>query len=174
MVSIFKFVDFSNTTLLCVYWNRHQKNFDVCLIFFQELSPLFGESYADIPVISLPQSSNEMANSECYAQYPAKSFGVPSRDPSVSCDGGDGNPLICPTENGAILAGMASCSTAMIPDFYTNIAKLNLREWIDWSIKYYIKWISKCFLTVFSWTLNKWWKRWFCPEVIYIKFEIIF
>ena len=57
----------------------------------------------------------------------------------VKCGGGDGNPLICPNNNGAKLAGIASCSTGTKPDFYTNLARLNLNEWINWSIGNYIE-----------------------------------
>ena len=127
-------------------WNYSKKNYDVCLIFFEELNLVNGVRGEHFPIISLPENENNLM-SDCFVTNPRRSYeddlGIGS-DPSVKCDGGDGNPLVCPRpESGGILVGIASCSNDETPDFYTNIAKLNLKEWIEWSVRNYIKWIFK-------------------------------
>ena len=76
---------------------------------------------------------------DCFVVFLRRVYGDDfeiERDPSVKCDGADGNPLVCPNaETGWTLVGMTSCSNDETPDFYTNIPKLNLKEWIDWSVR---------------------------------------
>ena len=94
------------------------------------------------PTINLPEQEIE-PTTDCFVVFPQRVYGDDieiGRDPSVKCNGGDGNPLVCPNfETGWTLVGMASCSNNVFPDFYTNIAKLNLKEWIDWSVRNYVK-----------------------------------
>ena len=90
------------------------------------------------PIINLPgnEPMDEYPISDCFVT----DTNIGQSDPTVKCDGGDGNPLVC-TQHGIgwTLLGMASCSDDETPDYYTNIAALKLKEWIDWSVRNYIK-----------------------------------
>ena len=85
-----------------MFWNQIKKNYDVCLIFFEELSILFDDLQADekdlketldewhitdnnLPVLTLPESTDDALESDCYVNSPNNDFGgfdFSSQDPS--------------------------------------------------------------------------------------------
>ena len=102
------------------------------------------ESHRELyfPIINLPENVPIHTPKDEYPFYGCfvTDINIGKFDPTVKCDGGDGNPLVCTQYGiGWTLVGMASCSDDETPDYYTNIAALKLKEWIDWSVRNYIK-----------------------------------